>query len=542
MRQPVTMRQAGQRSWLTLAFVVLGVLALSLSNVEPAGARTAATSLSAGAGDTHANGILQETARQVSAKGRWWRDRDERYLGGRALSARQKGASLAVTFTGTGLRIIGPRSLTRGRARIYVDGRHVATVNAHAATYRGRRNLFVATWASEKRRTVRIVVAGTAGHPVFTVDAFVVRVRGRSGCDPAPTTTGRPFRAPVTKGTYQVPASVDGTGATDVSTHLNNWISNVPDGSVVSFRPGTYLLSKGIQLGNRRNLIFEGNGATLKTTGSGSDYVASPFVLGWSHKLKYWTGGSRDIAIRHFTLVGNDPSPGEYGGGGENQMGVQIVGTRNLEVSGVTIRAVRGDGFFVNTGRNVWLHDNRVVTAGRSGVTVIKGCRVLVERSAFDTVGYVTFNNEPNERTEASSRLTFRNNTAGTWGLTFFSVEGGHRGAPINRVTVHGEQHDGQGAGGPGRQRRDGPASQHRVQQQPLDHQGRRAASVFRPYRRPDRHGQQPAAQLRQARVDPGQHQRHLPLVEVPVPVEPPGARGRPPRRSCGALVREQAG
>ena len=128
MRQPVTMRQAGQRSWLTLAFVVLGVLALSLSNVEPASARTAATSLSAGAGDTHANGILQETARQVSAKGRWWRDRDERYLGGRALSARQKGASLAVTFTGTGLRIVGPRSLTRGRARIYVDGRHVATV------------------------------------------------------------------------------------------------------------------------------------------------------------------------------------------------------------------------------------------------------------------------------------------------------------------------------------------------------------------------------------------------------------------------------
>ena len=117
MRQPVTMRQAGQRSWLTLAFVVLGVLALSLSNVEPASARTAATSLSAGAGDTHANGILQETARQVSAKGRWWRDRDERYLGGRALSARQKGASLAVTFTGTGLRIVGPRSLTRGRAR-----------------------------------------------------------------------------------------------------------------------------------------------------------------------------------------------------------------------------------------------------------------------------------------------------------------------------------------------------------------------------------------------------------------------------------------
>ena len=104
----------------------------------------------------------------------------------------------------------------------------------------------------------------------------------------------------------------------------------------------------------------------------------------------------------------------------------------------MTIRAVRGDGFFVNTGRNVWLHDNRVVTAGRSGVTVIKGCRVLVERSAFDTVGYVTFNNEPNERTEASSRLTFRNNTAGTWGLTFFSVDGGHRGAPINRIRVTG--------------------------------------------------------------------------------------------------------
>ena len=435
MRQPVTTRPARQRSWLTLALVVLGVLALSASHVEPASARTAATSLSAGSGDTHETRILQETARQVSVKGRWWRDRDERYLGGRALSARQKGASLEVTFTGTGLTIVGPRSLTRGRAQIYVDGRRVATVNAHAASYRSRRNLFVATWASEKRRTVRIVVEGTAGHPTFTVDAF--RVRGRAGCYPRTTTNGRPFPAPVTTGTYQVPAAIDATGATDVSTALNTWVNTVPDGSIVSFRPGTYLLRKGIQLGNRRNLIFEGNGATLKTTGSGSDHVASPFVLGWSYALRYWSGGSRNIAIRNFTLVGNDPSPGTYGGG-EDQMGVQIVGTRNLEVSGVTVRAVWGDGFFVNTGSDIWLHDNHVVTAGRSGVSVIKGCRVLVERSAFDTVGYVTFNNEPNERTEASSRLTFRNNTAGTWGQTFVSVDGGHRGAQINRVTVTG--------------------------------------------------------------------------------------------------------
>ena len=84
------------------------------------------------------------------------------------------------------------------------------------------------------------------------------------------------------------------------------------------------------------------------------------------------------------------------------------------------------------------MHHTHVVTAGRNGLTVVQGARVLAEDNDYDKVGYVTFDDEPNFATEASRDITFRNNTAGTWGLAFVSIDGGERGAPINRIIITG--------------------------------------------------------------------------------------------------------
>jgi hypothetical protein len=237
-----------------------------------------------------------------------------------------------------------------------------------------------------------------------------------------------------------VPTSIAATGATDVSAALNAWIGTVPNGSVISFpSTGIYLLNKGLEIGNRNNLVFQGNGATLKVgpSGAGGDHLASPFVIGFSYPLKYWTGNT-NIAIYNFKLVGNDPTPGVYSPGTENQAGFQIVGSANVEVSGCTISAVWGDGFFVNGSTNAWLHDNHIVGAGRNGLTIIAGASVTAESNAFDKIGYVTFDDEPNVATEASTNIIFRNNTAGTWGQSFVSVDGQHTGAPINGLTITG--------------------------------------------------------------------------------------------------------
>jgi outer membrane biosynthesis protein TonB len=255
---------------------------------------------------------------------------------------------------------------------------------------------------------------------------------------PPPPTSGRPFAAPATSATYTVPASIDDTGATDVFRALNDWIDTVPNGSIIAFPAGgTFKLSQGIKVGQRSNLVFRGNGSTLRLTGSGGDHQSSAFVVGWSYRLGYWTGGSAHIAISNFTIVGNDPTPGTFGGG-ENQQAIRCNGSTFIEVSDVTVRAVYGDGVFVDNCNDVWVHDTHVVTAGRNGLTVVQGERVLAEDNAYDAVGYVTFDDEPNFASEASRDITFRNNTAGTWALAFVSIDGGERGAPINRIIITG--------------------------------------------------------------------------------------------------------
>ena len=204
---------------------------------------------------------------------------------------------------------------------------------------------------------------------------------------------------------------------------------------------GTFKLSQGIKLGNRSNLILRGNGSTLRLTGSGGDHQSSAFVIGWSYRLGYWTGGSSHITVRDFTVVGNDGTPGTFGGG-ENQQAVRCNGSNYIEITDMTVRAVYGDGAFLDNCNDVWVHANHIVTAGRNGLTVIKGQRVLGENNAYDKVGYATFDLEPNHASESSADITFRDNTAGTWqsGIGFVSVDGAGRGADIRRVIITGNR------------------------------------------------------------------------------------------------------
>jgi hypothetical protein len=259
----------------------------------------------------------------------------------------------------------------------------------------------------------------------------------------SPTSSARPFPAPVTTSTVSVPASIDSSGATDAYRALNDWLTTVPNGSVVNFPTGgTFRLSQGVKLGGRSNLVLHGNGSAFLLTGAGSDYQASGFVLGWSHTQARWVGGSAHIAIDGFSIVGNDPTPGTLGGG-ENQMGLDVhSGSSFVEISNVTVRAVYGDGIFSIATDDAWYHDLDVQSAGRNGVSIISGHRVLTEASSFTRVGYATFDIEPNFATEASSDITFRGNVAGTWqsGIGFVSVDGGGRGADIRRVTIAGNR------------------------------------------------------------------------------------------------------
>jgi hypothetical protein len=241
-----------------------------------------------------------------------------------------------------------------------------------------------------------------------------------AAADPSPSATSSQPQVPV-------PDSIDATGATDASVALTSFLSTVPDGSTIAFKAGAvYRMDLGLKFSDRHDLTFEGNGATLRSNGDNFE-TSSLFAL--------W-GGNTGIAIRDFNLVGNSSTPGVYQPGREGAHGVLIDGGSNVDVSGVTVSGVWGDGFYVGLWADtVSIHDSTVASNGRNGISIISGRNVTVQRVAFTQSGYCTFDIESNAPDEGASNITFIDNTAGTWGNVFLAANG-VAGSVVDGVTV----------------------------------------------------------------------------------------------------------
>jgi hypothetical protein len=116
---------------------------------------------------------IQDTSARITYRGGWSKASYRGYAGDAVRYATRPGASATLTFTGRSIRWVGPVGPTRGRARIYVDGKLVRTVNLQARAFRARTTLFSRDWSRSGRHTVRIVVR-TGGRPV-AIDEFRIR-------------------------------------------------------------------------------------------------------------------------------------------------------------------------------------------------------------------------------------------------------------------------------------------------------------------------------------------------------------------------------
>ncbi len=240
-----------------------------------------------------------------------------------------------------------------------------------------------------------------------------------------PPAAARPFAAPVTSRTVRVPSSIDASGGSNAGPALQSFLNHVPNGSVIAFPAGgTYRVAAGLRLDGRHNLILDGHGSTIRTTGSGGSALASPIVLSWA------TANS-DIWIRNFVLEGNNLRTGTsiYDPSRESQMGIDLNGGVRIEISGVTIRRTWGDAVYANENTpsagsaaawptDIWVHHNRFDSIGRNAFTINAGRRVTLERNTIDHVGASVLDIEPDLPSQGADAVVLRSNTIGVYGMS----------------------------------------------------------------------------------------------------------------------------
>jgi hypothetical protein len=114
---------------------------------------------------------IGETSAAIAYASTWASASYAAYSGGRVKYSTRMGASATLTFTGNGVAWIGPVGPTRGTARVYIDGKAVATVDLRRSTFQARKTLFSRSLAAGNH-TLRIVVT-SSGRPV-AIDNFIV--------------------------------------------------------------------------------------------------------------------------------------------------------------------------------------------------------------------------------------------------------------------------------------------------------------------------------------------------------------------------------
>jgi subtilase family serine protease len=116
--------------------------------------------------------VYQYTA--ATYKGTWTVSKCLCYVGGADKYSKASGASASFTFTGNEIQFVSKEKTTQGSFKIYVDGVLKGTISTYSTTTQNAVIVWSASFASVGKHTIKIVNAGTSGHPRVDVNAFVV--------------------------------------------------------------------------------------------------------------------------------------------------------------------------------------------------------------------------------------------------------------------------------------------------------------------------------------------------------------------------------
>ena len=92
---------------------------------------------------------------------------------GRASKTNRAGASMTYAFTGHGVSWVASKDATSGRARVYIDGALIQTVDLQSSATVHGQVVFAHNWTAAGSHKIVVVVEGTSGRPNVISDGFV---------------------------------------------------------------------------------------------------------------------------------------------------------------------------------------------------------------------------------------------------------------------------------------------------------------------------------------------------------------------------------
>ena len=93
---------------------------------------------------------------------------------GKLHASTRAGASVEFKTTARAIAIVGRKGPNSGKAKIYVDGVYVQTIDLYRSSTQSKVVVFNKSWSTNGLHSVKLVVVGTSGRPKVEVDAFPI--------------------------------------------------------------------------------------------------------------------------------------------------------------------------------------------------------------------------------------------------------------------------------------------------------------------------------------------------------------------------------
>jgi hypothetical protein len=256
---------------------------------------------------------------------------------------------------------------------------------------------------------------------------------------------------PTSGASVSPPSSIAADCSVDVSSSLGVWLRAQPAGTAVDMAGDCYQVDEGLRLTFPTDLTIDG--------GTFENMATSPPPRNGHEAQRGFPAfnvvGGSGVTFENLDIEGADPS-GAYTASMAFAGGIELQGTSDATISGVTVSSVFGDGITLaplrggkehDTGKivspvtNVTASDITVDGAGRMGVTFGSVDGATMTNLSISDVGLDTFDVEADQGNEGSENVTINGCTASSavtsnLARTFFSNGGLGAGSRTGNITV----------------------------------------------------------------------------------------------------------